>query len=335
MVPTRLLTSPGDLPGLVDSLPEKYVVRTYTFSDVVKELQGGTLHEEEMGEGKYHFAHKPELSQHAYIKAIEVDNKAGRGGVDQDCITKAQTLDPDHTLAWIGQALIATANGLEADARTLLEHAVSMIADVPMADLQFALCVLAAGVEYINRAITLLEAAYEDQEDPMVERQFIIPHTSIARLRLGLRDYEGSLASFETALGLLLWKALMTIAFFEDKSRFYWHRQCGRLERPSDASLQKACYLIGQNATSMISSQLIYRCNITSDPENLMAINTLAGMGILTEDDGLVDAALSEILSLPVEQRHELDPRRDVMYLLVQLSWAGTNLTLGLLSVQF
>jgi superkiller protein 3 len=57
---------------------------------------------------------------------------------------------------------------------------------------------------------------------------------------------------------------------------------------------------------------------ITSDPENLMAINTLAGMGILTEDDGLVDAALSEILSLPVEQRQELDPRRDVTYLLVQ-----------------
>jgi hypothetical protein len=58
--------------------------------------------------------------------------------------------------------------------------------------------------------------------------------------------------------------------------------------------------------------------SITSDPENLMAINTLAGMGILTEDDGLVDAALSEILSLPIEQRHELDPQRDVTYLLVQ-----------------
>lgn len=71
--------------------------------------------------------------------------------------------------------------------------------------------------------------------------------------------------------------------------------------------------------------------SITSDPENLMAINTLAGMGILTEDDGLVDAALSEILSLPIEQRHELDPRRDVTYLLVQhyLGLVRTNSTLG------
>jgi len=57
---------------------------------------------------------------------------------------------------------------------------------------------------------------------------------------------------------------------------------------------------------------------ITADPENLMAINTLAGMGILTEDDNLVDAALSEIQSLPIERRQELDPGRDVTYLLVQ-----------------
>jgi superkiller protein 3 len=185
---------------------------------------------------------------------------------------KAQTLDPDHTMAWIGQALVAIENGHETDAYTLLEHAVSMAADVvnkhlrcncvkqltclskPVADLQFALRVLTAvndsnrvrlpttdillpaffvlgryfqrcpddacglhlfglicehlgnfeqGVEYINRAITLLEAAYEEKEDPIVERQFIIAHTNIARLRLGLQDYAGSLESFENALGLL------------------------------------------------------------------------------------------------------------------------------------
>ena len=58
--------------------------------------------------------------------------------------------------------------------------------------------------------------------------------------------------------------------------------------------------------------------SITADPENLTAINALAGMGILTNDDSLVEAALSEILSLPLERRHELDPRRDVDYLLIQ-----------------
>lgn len=49
-----------------------------------------------------------------------------------------------------------------------------------------------------------------------------------------------------------------------------------------------------------------------------MAINTLAGMGILTDDESLVDAALSEILCLSFERRQELDPRRDVTYLLVR-----------------
>lgn len=49
-----------------------------------------------------------------------------------------------------------------------------------------------------------------------------------------------------------------------------------------------------------------------------MAINTLAGMGIITADDNLVDAALSELQSLPVERRQELDPRRDAVYLLMQ-----------------
>lgn len=39
-------------------------------------------------------------------------------------------------------------------------------------------------------------------------------------------------------------------------------------------------------------------------------------MGILTDDDGLVDAALSEMLSLPIEQRQERDPGGDVSYLL-------------------
>ena len=58
--------------------------------------------------------------------------------------------------------------------------------------------------------------------------------------------------------------------------------------------------------------------SIASDPENLGAINVLAGMGILTDDDGLVDAALSEVMALPIDQKHKLDSKRDVDYLLIQ-----------------
>jgi len=57
---------------------------------------------------------------------------------------------------------------------------------------------------------------------------------------------------------------------------------------------------------------------IAADSENLAAINALAGMGILTDDDGLVDAALADLLALPLDRRLELDPRRDVNYLLTK-----------------
>lgn len=41
-------------------------------------------------------------------------------------------------------------------------------------------------------------------------------------------------------------------------------------------------------------------------------------MGILTDDDGLVDAALSEMLSLPLDQRAAMDPHHDVNGLLIK-----------------
>lgn len=49
----------------------------------------------------------------------------------------------------------------------------------------------------------MLEAAYEETEDPVIERQFTIANTTVARLRLAVRDYEGALGSFQSALGLL------------------------------------------------------------------------------------------------------------------------------------
>ncbi len=41
-------------------------------------------------------------------------------------------------------------------------------------------------------------------------------------------------------------------------------------------------------------------------------------MGIITNDDSLIDAALSEILTLPLEDRHQRDPDRAVPYILAQ-----------------
>ena len=40
-------------------------------------------------------------------------------------------------------------------------------------------------------------------------------------------------------------------------------------------------------------------------------------MGLLTDDEALIDAALSEILALSLDERHERDPERDVEKLLI------------------
>jgi superkiller protein 3 len=53
-------------------------------------------------------------------------------------------------------------------------------------------------------------------------------------------------------------------------------------------------------------------CSISDDPVNLSAIKTLAGMGILSSDESLLDAAVSEIVALPLDQRQLLDRERNV-----------------------
>ena len=59
------------------------------------------------------------------------------------------------------------------------------------------------GIQMISRAITVLEAAYEEAEDPVIERQFTTAHANIASLRMATEDYEGALESYQVATGLL------------------------------------------------------------------------------------------------------------------------------------
>lgn len=59
-------------------------------------------------------------------------------------------------------------------------------------------------------------------------------------------------------------------------------------------------------------------CRISDDSRNLPAINVLAGLGILTKDEGLVDAAVSEIIGLPPDERIALDHDGNVDYLHIQ-----------------
>lgn len=58
-------------------------------------------------------------------------------------------------------------------------------------------------IERTDHAITVLEAAYEETEDPIIEWQYTVANTTVARLRLAIRHYESALNSYQTALGLL------------------------------------------------------------------------------------------------------------------------------------
>jgi len=60
-----------------------------------------------------------------------------------------------------------------------------------------------SGIEQTKQAISILEAAYEDTEDPLVERQFTIATSNLARMLLSAGHYEGALEAFESVLSLL------------------------------------------------------------------------------------------------------------------------------------
>lgn len=361
--------------------------------------------------GTTYFLDKPKISQHAYIRALELDPKNTVAWIQlgllylyyndvalaHEALSKAHILDPDCPLAWIGLALVTVTNGDDDHAHALLEHAVGLSPLAPAATVEFAarlfrpmsrqvktrvltkeemLLAFAAlnlyakqrqddaralhllglvcerlgglerGAEWISRAIMLLEIAYEDTEDPLIERQFTVAHTNLARLKVGLRDYSGALESFETALGLLPEQVAMDrecepeIGVLKVQVLFgsgLAHFKLGdlqsamtRFQAALDATVDNqvlrghATVLLAQCMWTIGTDELresakaLLLDSITADPENLISISTLAGMGILTEDDSLVDAALSEIQSLPVGRRQELDPRGDVTYLLMQ-----------------
>ena len=79
-------------------------------------------------------------AQHAYIKALELNSKNSMTWVSlgllyihhgdlelaNEAMYRGQVLDHDNTSAWVGQFLIALANGHEADAQSLLQHAVGL-----------------------------------------------------------------------------------------------------------------------------------------------------------------------------------------------------------------
>ncbi|KAG6878535.1 hypothetical protein C0993_004433 [Termitomyces sp. T159_Od127] len=372
-------------------------------SQALREDPGNSLYW--MGMGDAYFLSNAKSAQHAYIKAIELDSKnvtawtslgllyLHHNDIDlaNEALYRAQTLDPDYAVAWIGQAIVATRNGHNVEAAAMFEHAIGLTPNVPEGDLEYssqsfrryrlsghkaewstytllpaffaldrycgrrpddatglhlyALVCESLGqyetaANKLMRTIAILEAAYEVSEDPIVERQYTIANSNLARVRLALRDFEGATQSFESALGLLPeddkpeTKVLRVQAHFGCGIASFLQGDLGAALANFEAAMENArddktlrgqvTVLLAQTMWATQDTEFkenskaqLLEC-ITSDPDNLTAINTLAGMGVLTGDESLVDAALSELLALPLEQRYERDPGRNVDYLLTQ-----------------
>ncbi|KAI9442528.1 TPR-like protein [Lactarius indigo] len=349
--------------------------------------------------GDMNLVSRPKEAQHAYIRALEIDPKVtyldspswyrmltfGTNfgflcfyhddlELSNEAFMKAQTLDPDHTMAWVGQALVATRNGHHADSRMLFEHAVSLSADVPEADIDTSLAqghghhtspddlfpaffalgrylkqrpddasalhlfglvcerigLVELAIEHTDRAIHVLEAAYEENRRPA--------NTTIARLRLAVRDYEGALGSFQSALGLLPEDGEDRLGALDTAIQNFEEALVAagddlHMRGHVTVLLSQTLWATGTPDGQEAAKSQLLDC-ITQDPENLMAINALAGMGILTDDDSLIDAALSELISLPLDLRHRRDPRRDFSYILRQHHLGQGDVTAALREAQ-
>lgn len=107
-----------------------------------------------MAMGDAYFVSNARLAQHAYIRALEIDPKVSsspflsfidfpqnaetwtnlgllylnHGDLElaNEALYRAQTLDPDYALAWVGQGLAAEAIGHKRDATLLFAHAVTL-----------------------------------------------------------------------------------------------------------------------------------------------------------------------------------------------------------------
>ncbi|PFH51986.1 hypothetical protein AMATHDRAFT_2475 [Amanita thiersii Skay4041] len=187
-------------------------------------------------------------------------------------------------------------------------------------------------------SISLLESAYEDAEDPVIERQFVIANANLARLQLSQRNWTGALTSFENVLGLLsehtdatamklriqaqYGSALAKILGGETEAAIEFYEAALLHTSDNDVlknqivvSFAQTLWELGNVEGKEAAKSQLLQC-ITLDPRNMAAVTMLAGMGVVTDDESLIDVAFTELLELSIEERQTLDPCDNMNYLL-------------------
>ncbi|KAL4262302.1 TPR-like protein [Pleurotus pulmonarius] len=205
---------------------------------------------------------------------------------------------------------------------------------------------LAEAVTSLSRAIAILETAYEESESQEVERQFATASGNLARIKLALGDYQGAIDAYNNALGLVSEEddspSTLLLRFQSALGSALAHFKLGDM-MSTMSSIETAMQSAGNDLrlrglVNVLHSQILWKSGdeyrehaisglleyVSEDVENLHVMQTLVTMGILTEDESLIDAAISEIINLPLDKRQRLDPRGDINYLLIQ-NYLGQN----------
>lgn len=353
----------------------------------------------------------PRLSQHSFIRAIQCESKdpslwcnLGFLYVEktdlhlaQEAFHRAQILDPDYAMSWVGQAVVASGLGDSNNSAILLGHAVSLSADLPIPNLEFAyrafrsfltsskisqtqsdlgisaffalerclqrrskdatalhlasliserLGLRSRAVIFARRSAKILESAYERAEDPQTARRYAITQSTLGRILLSEGSYNEACDSFEIVLSLvekaddsekvdqeatrlrsqahiaiglarlLLGEVEIAIASFETATE-ETPVSFSFLRTRATILLAQTMWMLGTEEAQEAAKSLLLE-SIGADSKNIDAMVVLGAIATLLEDEALLDAALSEIISMPPQERRRLDRLHKVDALLLR-----------------
>ncbi|KAJ8488191.1 hypothetical protein ONZ45_g14045 [Pleurotus djamor] len=224
----------------------------------------------------------------------------------------------------------------------------------------------------LGQAIAILEAAYEESESTEVEARYAMVSVSLGRVKLGRGEYGASVEMFGGALGLLP-ETLENENDDDGVKEKEKERENLVLRFQCLLGCALACYKMGDveeamgnlNAAaqevgvrgdvrmgsllSCLQGQVLWMLgtaeyrehaktsllqSISTNGDSLALMQTLATMGILSDDENLIDAAISEIVALPLDEQRKLDPCGDINHLLIQNHLAQNNLSGAFLTTQ-
>lgn len=210
---------------------------------------------------------------------------------------------------------------------------------------------LEQAVESLSLAVASLEAEYERTESATIEHRYALAQANLARVRLAISAYGEAEEAATSALGLLpeesasrghamlikglaqvLGENVEGIQTLEDAAGL-----AGAAGARSALVLAKALWQNGSEEQKEEAKRHLlaqYVCRVPSDGRaraeaersiadaesgqpNLPAVASLGAAAMLTNDEDLLDAAVSEVANVSADKKALLDPTSDVTELLV------------------